>query len=375
MKKIALYCVLFMVTCLLAVPASADQLTDAQKQKSTVDKQKAAIEKAKREEKKKKDAIEAEKKKVVGTLTQEQKEYQQVVGELKKIDEEIKSIEECIEEAEANYRKQQELFKTRMRVMYENTDYTYFETLIQSRSLSEFFERIELVTLISKKDKEIVELMKAAKQDIEYKKAEKEKLQAQVQNKASQKQKVLATLQVSRADLDKEIKRINTKLNQLEAQEDELEKQSAELESQIKALQAKNTKYAGGTMKWPVPSSGSISSYFGNRLHPILKKYRMHTGIDINAASGASIIAANKGTVMLSGWQSGYGYTVIVDHGGGISTLYAHCSRLVAAVGQNVEAGEVIAKVGSTGLSTGSHLHFEVRNNGTPVNPLDYVSP
>jgi murein DD-endopeptidase MepM/ murein hydrolase activator NlpD len=126
-------------------------------------------------------------------------------------------------------------------------------------------------------------------------------------------------------------------------------------------------------MIWPAPSSHNITSYYGNRFHPVLKKYKMHTGIDIGAPSGSSVIAANKGVVIVAGWQSGYGNTVIIDHGGGIATLYAHCSRLLVSTGQSVDSGSVIAKVGSTGLSTGPHLHFEVRKNGATVNPLQYT--
>jgi murein DD-endopeptidase MepM/ murein hydrolase activator NlpD len=111
------------------------------------------------------------------------------------------------------------------------------------------------------------------------------------------------------------------------------------------------------------------------RYHPILKKNRMHTGLDINAANGTSIVAANKGKVLVAGWKGGYGNAVIIDHGGGITTLYAHSSKVLVSVGDTVEAGDTIAKVGSTGLSTGPHLHFEVRKDGELTNPLDYVSP
>ena len=100
----------------------------------------------------------------------------------------------------------------------------------------------------------------------------------------------------------------------------------------------------------------------------------MHTGIDISASQGSSIVAANSGTVIMAGWQNGYGNTVVVDHGGGITTLYAHCSKLLVGVGKKVKAGDTIAKVGSTGMSTGPHLHFEVRKNGSTTDPIKYVT-
>ncbi len=375
MNRLVSYCILVVFILVTALPASADQLTDKKSQKSTVDSKLNNLSKSKKEEEKKKKAIEAEQKNIINTQAQQKKEFDKVMGEIKQLSDEIKTIDDSIQDAEETYQKQQDLLKTRLRVMYENTDSTYMETLIQSKSISDFFERMELISMISKKDKEIVELAELAKKDVEYKKEEKENQKAEVQKKAGEKQQALENLKVSRADVEDELKKVKKRLDELEAQEDALVKQSNELESQIRNLQKKNTKYAGGSMLWPSTSSRSISSYFGNRLHPILKKYKTHTGIDINAGEGTNILAANKGTVILAGWQNGYGNTVIVDHGGGITTLYGHCSRLLVGVGKTVAAGDIIAKVGHTGLATGPHLHFEVRKGGVPVNPLDYVSP
>lgn len=129
------------------------------------------------------------------------------------------------------------------------------------------------------------------------------------------------------------------------------------------------------SMIWPVPGYNHISSGYGNRWHPVYKEYRPHTGIDISGGgiNGKDAVAVADGTVILSQWKGGYGNCVIVDHGGGITTVYAHGSKLLVSVGQKVKAGQAIMKIGSTGVSTGPHLHFEVRKNGSHVNPLPYL--
>ncbi len=161
-------------------------------------------------------------------------------------------------------------------------------------------------------------------------------------------------------------------LKKLEAQEDEMLSQAHALNSIIKKLSSSSNKYSGGNMKWPIPSSNQISSVYGMRYHSALHKEKEHTGIDIPASKDDSIVAANDGTVILADYKPGYGNTIIIDHGGSIATLYGHCSSFNCSVGDKVKAGEVIAKVGSTGLSTGPHCHFEVRVNGDTVNPLKY---
>jgi murein DD-endopeptidase MepM/ murein hydrolase activator NlpD len=170
-------------------------------------------------------------------------------------------------------------------------------------------------------------------------------------------------------------------LNKLRNERDDLqeelaamEQESSRIESQIRAYQQVNggrvTPYKGHFM---LPVNGRFSSGFGVRVHPISHVRKMHTGQDIAAPSGTSIRAAGPGVVISTGWRGGYGNTVIIDHGGGISTLYGHCSKIYAHSGQKVNAGDSIAAVGTTGYSTGPHLHFEVRVNGTPVNPRKYL--
>jgi murein DD-endopeptidase MepM/ murein hydrolase activator NlpD len=128
-----------------------------------------------------------------------------------------------------------------------------------------------------------------------------------------------------------------------------------------------------GTGQLLYPNDGAITSGFGWRRHPILGYSRFHAGIDFGASYGSTIRAADSGTVIFAGWYGGYGYTVVINHGGSIATLYGHTSKLYVREGQTVQQGEAIAAVGSTGLSTGPHLHFEVRKNGEPVDPASYL--
>jgi len=175
----------------------------------------------------------------------------------------------------------------------------------------------------------------------------------------NRKRSVLGQLRNERDDLQEELAA--------------MERESSNIESQIRAYMAtsggKVTPHVGGFL---LPVNGRFSSPYGYRVHPISHSRKLHTGQDIAAPSGTPIKAAGSGVVISAGWRNGYGNTVIIDHGGGKSTLYGHCSRLFVSSGQRVSMGQHIAAVGSTGYSTGPHLHFEVRINGSPVNPRRY---
>jgi murein DD-endopeptidase MepM/ murein hydrolase activator NlpD len=258
--------------------------------------------------------------------------------------------------------------------MYISGELGYLEVLLGAKDFGDFITRLDVVKRIVDYDSNLFESYKQQRKLVEQKEKELAQMQIEAQNYKNQiisRQRELQLAMASREGLMRDLER-QQKL--YEQQEDELLKQSKQLEKVIQQLQAKSKiKYSGGKLLWPVPSSSVITSPFGTRYHPILKQYRTHTGIDIAAQTGASILAAADGQVIFAGYYGGYGYAVIIDHGDGISTLYGHNSALLVKEGDTVKRGQVIAKAGSTGLSTGPHLHFEVRKNGVPVNPMDWL--
>ena len=147
-----------------------------------------------------------------------------------------------------------------------------------------------------------------------------------------------------------------------------------ELDVLMAALESNGSQYVGGTFAWPAPGYYTITSPYGMRLHPVIKSYRNHSGMDIGAPMGSYAIAANDGVVTKSMYSNSYGNMIMIDHGGGVTTLYAHGSELIARVGDKVKRGDAIMKVGSTGWSTGPHLHFEIRINGQTIDPYPYVT-
>ncbi|NNE73233.1 MAG: peptidoglycan DD-metalloendopeptidase family protein [Acidimicrobiales bacterium] len=172
-----------------------------------------------------------------------------------------------------------------------------------------------------------------------------------------------------KAEVESRITGLEAQLRELEAEEDEL---TTFIQEQIAATSAADPGVVSSS-GWTWPTSGGIGSGFGPRFHPILRINRLHAGLDIGGAHGNAIWAAADGTVISAGWSGGYGNRVVINHGGGITTVYAHMSSIAISNGARVEAGDVIGAVGSTGLSTGPHLHFEVRSNGVPVDPRPYL--
>jgi len=370
-----LVCILIVVfTIASTLPVLAETLSQVQQNKKKIDNQLNEVKAEKKETEALKKQLEQDKKYLEATQAKEKALYEELMNDYKQIEEDIKKIDDAIKESEENLEKQDELFKTRLRAMYKNSNTSGIEGLLESKSFTEVIEKVKYISYISKLDREIVEDLKVAKADVEYKKQLKEETKSQKEREIEEKKERLEELQLTSRSVTERMNEASATLKRLEKLEDQLLKESQEMTKKINEL-AKRKTYVGGSMVWPLPSDHSVGSGFGMRMHPILKVKKMHTGVDIGGKTGASIVAANRGTVILAGYASGYGNRVVIDHGDGITTLYAHCSKILVKVGDEVEAGQTIAKVGSTGLSTGPHLHFEVRVKGEPVDPLKgYIS-
>lgn len=377
MKRLAIVILLiaFMATSVLPVMAG-DELSEAKNEKSSIDSRISKLNQQKKEVLKEKTKLEQANKKLANQQAAEANAYQELVNQITDAEENLRKTENALAEAISNYNQQRELVKKRLKVMYQNSSTSVLDTLLESSSLVEFYERLQYMSIIAENDSDIIEDLNEAKLDVEFKKKLQQDAKALLELNASNKQERMTQLKASRAEVEGEIARSKNALSKLEKEIDAQIEESRRLNSVIKNL-SKRKLYAGGSMVWPCPSSSNITSSYGTRKHPILRKYKMHTGIDIGADKGSSIVAANKGTVIMAHYDrsGGYGNMVVIDHGGGVTTLYAHASKLLVKVGKEVKAGEVIAKVGSTGLSTGNHLHFEVRIDGVTKNPMSgYLS-
>lgn len=306
-------------------------------------------------------------------LQAEEKALGDVEGQLLNLEGQIALTQREFDRVKESAESQKALLKKRLRVMYENGNTGYLSVVLDSNSFSDFIARVDYLRKIIDYDKQLLEKMKnhqqsvqAAKTKLEEEQLQKEQLKIQI----SGRKEIVA---ITKQGKEQILNDLNKDLKKLEKEEDALLRKSEEIARQIVSLQSKG-KYVGGRLGWPSPGYYTITSSFGYRIHPVLKTKRLHTGIDIAVPSGSKVVAANSGKVIFAGYNGGYGNMVIIDHGGKISTLYAHNSSLLVSEGQTVEKGQTIAKSGSTGLSTGPHVHFEVRENGQPVDPMGDVS-
>lgn len=303
--------------------------------------------------------------------------------QLKQLNEKIEELQKTISEVEEklgiiqeDYNTQKKLLEERLVSLYEAGDTNYIDVILSSKSLSDFLSNYYLISEITLYDTELLNEVESQKNLIE---TQKNILDVKRQEMSTTKQTQIKTSKVLENTKNLRghyILQLSESEQKIQNDIDEYNRQYKEVEQEILLLSQNgiSEEYIGGVMAWPVPGYTRITSQYGMRTHPITGVYKLHTGVDIGAPMGANFIATNDGVVTKAGYNGAYGNMVIIDHGGGISTLYAHGSEIVVQVGQQVKQGDIVLKVGSTGYSTGPHAHFEVRVNGSTINPLDYIT-
>jgi len=317
------------------------------------------------EVKEKKHAVSAEMAELKEKIESVQGEINEIQKDIDVKQDEIDVAQAEIQQTEADIAQRQEGLDARLRTMYKNGSVGYLDVLLGSNSISEFLSNLEMIQRIYKNDQNTLVELENQHDSLEGKRATLEAERAELDEKKSEQQEKQEELQVSQTALQE-------KLDALNAEADAI---SAEIVARQEALQQQNQQsgsYQGGALMWPCDAT-IITSEFGFRIHPLTGIYTGHTGIDIGCSMNSPVYAAEGGTVILSEWYGGYGYAVVIDHGNGLSTLYGHNDYLIANVGDKVSRGQVVASSGSTGWSTGPHLHFEVRVNGAYTNPWPYL--
>ena len=306
-------------------------------------------------------------------------------NEIDGMEEELSTLQTKVEETtqklkvvQNNYEENEKLLEERLVVLYETGDVAFIDILLRSASLIDFLSNYYTIEQIVQNDTELLETIEKERAEVESTKTQLEEQKANLKILKAKKEQAKIVLQNSKTIQENELNQLTEEEKQLQENIQNYKAEEQRIENLIKLASndyVYNGEYKGGVMAWPVAKSGTyITSDYGIREHPIQGIIKQHTGIDIgNAGFGAPVIAAADGVVSMASYYGGYGNCVMINHGNGVSTLYGHGQKILTTVGTEVKKGDLIMEVGSTGNSTGPHLHFEVRINGTPVDPKPYV--
>lgn len=299
----------------------------------------------------------------------------------------IVSLNKKIAMTEENIEQVKTLLKERFVSIYKYGGTAQFNLYLSSQGVQDAMTTSYLLGKIAEQDQVLINKLSTEKAELEKAQRELQTQKKNLETRVAGLNKENKELQVATGERNGLLAKVRKDKALFLAEQAELQKASKELQATIKRMLEEKRKlaaarnprgketvyYRGGKLAWPLPVAGSITSSFGTRTHPVFKTKTTHTGVDIAAPKGTAINAANAGEILFTGWLRGYGQVVIIDHGGNLTTVYAHMSKIETTEGAKVKRGQLIGRVGSTGTSTGNHLHFETRVNGEAVNPMRYL--
>ena len=376
MRKYILILIIFILISNICVCVFAEDITDLQEKSSTITE---SLNETNNRLQAVQDQLSSnmqELQELDSQIASSQEEINKIDTDVNDLVKQVEEKEKKLEEAQEQYDKIQALVDARMLKIYATPKFQTIQVLLESKNVTEFLTTYYAIQEATKADKNLMKSVKEEKDEIEItKKILIEKKEQIVTSKKTQ-QKKAQVLSNTKKMREYYISKLSTEEQELQAKIDEYNNQVSEIEAEIKllALNSISADYIGGPMIWPTPGYTTITSEYGMRTHPVTGAYKLHTGVDIGAPLESSFVAAANGIVSKATFSPAYGNMVMIDHGGGVQTLYAHGNEIMVQVGQTVSAGTEILKVGSTGYSTGPHAHFEIRINGQTVNPLDYLS-
>lgn len=315
------------------------------------------------------------------SITDYEAQYSDLENQITTLENQIKTGSAQIQEIQEEYDRKEKILKRRTVALYEAGETTYLDFLLTSKSIVEFLSNYFMISEIIEYDNNLLEELDYKKTKLEeakQKQEEQEKELRVAKNKINSTNILLNNTKILKENymlkLTDEEKTLQEQIAQYKEEQADLERK---ILASINWTGTMSIKFTGGVMVWPIAMEGTyITSGYGNRLHPIQGVYKNHAGIDISGSNvnGAPVVAAADGVVTYAGWIGGYGNCIIINHGSGIVSLYGHGSETVATVGQVVKQGDIVMKVGSTGNSTGPHVHFEIRKNGEVVDPIPYLN-
>lgn len=351
--------------------ALADDIDQKQRELQTIQRQMEAQQSKVAQAQQQVDSVSDQLRLIQGDLDTAAADYKLILAKLEATEQQIELNTELLAKVEKNLAERSQILNKRMRDIYKNGQVNYLDVLFGAADFVDFTTRADLLKRVVNLDMTLVAQVKAERELVVQKRAELERDKAAITELKAEAAAKKALIEVRKNDREKVLDDAVSERDTAERAYQELMETSRQIEQMIRRSQKGGAVEGTGALLWP--ASGPITSPFGWRTHPIFGTQRFHSGIDIGADYGDAISAADNGTVIFSGWMGGYGKAVIIDHGGGISTLYAHNSELLVEEGYRVYKGQTISRCGSTGYSTGPHLHFEVRENGSPVSPMGYL--